>query len=234
MAKRNKKAEPAPVFERVFRPRTENQQRLVEAIRNNTIVVAIGPAGCGKTALCSQTAVELLYNPESPIERIVVVRLIADTHNEHLGALPGDRIDKLIHFGAPVLDNLRQLLPEWELATMLQNNTLEIAPISHMLGRTFINTAVLVEEAQCLDDSMVLLLLTRIGQGSILLINGDPYQTVIPGRNGIETAALLVDGLPGCAVIRLDESDIQRHPLVRAVLARAEKLDIRIGKRLII
>ena len=233
MAKK-KKTELTPAFEKTFRPRTENQRLLVEAIRNNTIVVAIGPAGCGKTALCSQTAVELLFNPESPIERIVVVRLIADTHNEHLGALPGDRTDKLIHFGAPVLDNLRQLLPEWKIATMLQDHTLEIAPISHMLGRTFVNTAVLVEEAQCLDDSMVLLLLTRIGQGSILLINGDPYQKVISGRNGIETAARLVEGLPGCAVVRLNESDIQRHPLVRAVLARAAQLDISISKKLII
>lgn len=209
---------------RPFKPRTENQRALVEAIQTQTVVVVQGAAGTGKTALCIQTSMAMLFDETHPINKVVVVRLISDTHNEHLGALPGDKNNKLEHFAAPVLDNLRQCMTEWDLNNVIENNALEILPVSHVLGRTFINTAVVVEEAQNLDKAMVLLLLTRIGKNSVMMLNGDPAQSLIWGRNGIHYAADIVEGIKDCTVIRLPESEIQRHPVIKAILQRAKEI----------
>lgn len=211
---------------RPFSPRTDAQRYLVQAIKSSTLVVVQGAAGTGKTALCTQTSLEMVFDEDHAINKLVIVRLICDTHGEHLGALPGEKMDKLFHFAAPVLDNLQQVMPSADIEALIADRTIEVLPVSHVLGRTFVNTAVVVEEAQNLDDSMVLLLLTRIGKGSVMMLNGDPEQAVIGGRNGIHYAARLVEGLAQCAVVRLPESDIQRHPVVKAVLARAKELTL--------
>lgn len=210
---------------RPFTPRTPAQHDLVRAIQENTIVVVRGAAGTGKTALCAQTALQMIFDDDNPIERLVIVRHVPKTFGEDSGALPGGEWDKMAPYSAPVLDNLRQMLNMEYIEAMIEDKTLEILPMSFVLGRTFANCAVIIEEAQNLDAQMVLLLATRVGKNSVLMFNGDPAQAVVRGRNGMNYAKALVEGIKDCAVIELPESDIQRHPVIKAILQRARQLE---------
>ncbi len=205
-----------------FAPKTPQQKRLVQSIWNNTITIACGPAGTGKTCLSIQALLEHLKSRQ--LERIICIRLAADTCDEHLGALPGEYQDKMAPFMGPVIDSLAQICTSTELRYYLENKCIETIPVSYLRGRTFLKTGVLVEEAQNLSADMILTTLTRIGSGSKMVINGDPRQVDISGRNGIVYATRLVEGLPNTDVVYFTEEDVQRHPLTREILRRAEQL----------
>lgn len=206
-----------------IQPVNSQQRALIKSIRYKTITIATGAAGTGKTLIAIATLLDLLR--ERHIRKIVIVRLISDSFDEHLGALPGEKDSKLLHFGGSVIDNLEQILNKTEISAMFAKGLIEITPVSHARGRSFVDTGVLVEEAQNLTDSMVLLLLTRVGQNSRLVFTGDPDQVDYPDRCGINYAAALISGLKDAEVVKMDsETGIVRHPIISHILKKAKSL----------
>jgi phosphate starvation-inducible PhoH-like protein len=206
-----------------FHPRNEAQKYLQTSIRQNSITLVTGPAGTGKTGLSIQTLIDMYK--DRYLEKIVIVRLITDTFDEHLGALPGEKEEKLYHFLGPILDNLLQILTPGEVEYFISKKLIEVIPVSHLRGRSLVNAGVLVEEAQNMTPAMLLTLLTRIGTGSRIVINGDPEQADFYNRNGISYALKLLDGLQDVGIIKFTDIHIERHPIIKEILARARQLD---------
>mgnify|MGYP006426667111 CR=1 FL=1 len=208
----------------IFQPRNSQQQKLLDSIYSNDITVVSGPAGSGKTLLSIQSLYRLYK--QDKIRSIKVIRLIADTFGESLGALPGDSIEKLWDFAGPILDNLQQIIKEGELTDMFANKKIEIIPVSRVRGRSFNNAGVMIEEAQNMSKEMIIACLTRIGENSKFIVNGDPYQSDFYDRNGISYAIDLCQGLAQTGIIRFKDDDIVRHPIIKALLQRKKQLEL--------
>lgn len=206
-----------------FPPKNSQQQRLQDSIYSNSITVVSGAAGTGKTLISIQSLYRLYKKGD--IDSIKVIRLISDTFGESLGALPGDTLEKLWDFAGPILDNLQQVIPQGELLTLFENKQIEVIPVSRVRGRSFNNCGVIIEEAQNLSNEMLIACLTRIGENSHFIVNGDPYQSDFFGRNGIEYAIKLCEGLPDTGVIRFSNSQIVRHPIIIQLLERCKELE---------
>jgi phosphate starvation-inducible PhoH-like protein len=205
-----------------FQLRSPVQRHVVKAIKNNDITVISGPAGSGKTLLSIWAAYQLLKDESDVTERIVIIRLAAETCGEKIGALPGGLDEKLGYLANPIIDNLRQFLTDGEIRYMLEKNIIEVLPVSHARGRSFQNSVVIAEEIQNLDHAMVLTLVTRIAEGSRMVLNGDPNQVDVLGRNGIRYAINLMRGLEGVATAEMGLTDVHRHPLIAKILARVD------------
>jgi phosphate starvation-inducible PhoH-like protein len=210
-------------LEQKFRP-TPDQKEFVQSIWRNDITVCTGSAGVGKTAMTLQTFLDLME--QNHINKIICIRLVSDTCDEHLGALPGEISQKLSPFLAPIIDNLRQLITPAQIDYLISKEKLEVIPVSLVRGRTFANCGVLVDEAQNMSDHMILTVLTRIGEKSRMVICGDPEQVDIPGRNGIVYARKLIHNLDGIGEVYLDDSNIRRHPLIGSILKKARELKL--------
>ncbi len=208
-----------------FKPRSAQQRHAVRSIHENDITLLLGPAGTGKTLLSCWASYLMLRDKEHPIEKVVIVRLAAETCGESIGALPGEIEDKLGHLAAPIIDNLSLFIKKGEIEYLVENKKIEVVPVSHARGRSFMNCAVIIEEIQNLDFHMVLTLLTRLGPNSKLILNGDPAQVDIPGRNGVAYAQALLRDLPGVGYFEFTTEDIERHPLVRAIVERSQEIN---------
>jgi Phosphate starvation-inducible protein PhoH, predicted ATPase len=207
-----------------FELKSARQREVFRAIKEKDVVLICGPSGSGKSLVSIWSGICLLNNAESTIQRIVVVRLAADTCGEDIGALPGNKQEKLLHLAGPVIDNMTQFMSHQQAVGLFEQGIIEILPISHLRGRSFHNTFLIVEEIQNLDDTMVLTVLTRLSAGSKMVLNGDLNQVDIYGRRGVQVAKQLLDGIPQATVVELDATDIYRHPFVRAVVERAAKV----------
>jgi len=203
-----------------FRLQSATQRHVVKAIHQNTITVISGPAGSGKTLLSAWAAYQLLKDTDDETSSIKIVRLAAESCGERIGALPGGLEEKLGFMAGPIIDNLVHFCELGEINYMLSNNVIEIIPISHCRGRSFSNCVVICEEVQNLDANMVLTLITRIGPGARMILNGDPNQVDIPGRNGISWAISTLTGLDEVAICEMGLSDIARNPLIEKILER--------------
>jgi len=202
------------------RPKDEAQRLLVNSIMNNSLTIVSGPAGSGKTLLCIQSMYTLLVSGK--IDKIIVIRLITETCQESLGALPGEKDEKMLPFLMPIVDNLSVFLPQNEISRLVDKGLIEIIPVSHCRGRSFINCGIVIEEAQNLSAEMALTILTRIGLGSHMVFNGDEGQIDIRGRTGLTHLKDLCFGLSDCGVINLTYNQVYRHPLVKEILRRVE------------
>ena len=203
----------------------DRTQRLAnQSCKQNDLTVLCGAAGTGKSLISIYSAYQLYKSSESPIDKIIIIRLAADTMGEHIGALPGEKNDKLMHLAAPIIDNFEQFCTMGEIKYMVENGKIETIPVSHTRGRSFRNCAIIVEEAQNLSDDMVLTILTRLGENSKLMITGDPMQCDFGGRNGMNYCLRLVDGLDSVGIFKFDAIDIKRHPLVKAIVLKHEEL----------
>lgn len=203
-------------FRRHVRPRSPNQEALMEAIADKGVVVALGPAGTGKTYLAIAKAVEALE--EGRVERIVLTRPAVEA-GESLGFLPGDMQEKLAPYLRPLYDALNDRLGGKRLKALLLDGGIEIAPVAFMRGRTLNNAFVVIDEAQNCTYGQLKMLLTRLGWHSTMVMTGDPDQTdLLPGMSGLPDIAARLENLPDVAVIRLAEMDIVRHPLVASML----------------
>lgn len=159
------------------------------------------------------------------INKIYVVRLVAETFGEKIGSLPGELKEKTSYCLGPIMDNLSKFLPAGEIQYLVDKNVIESIPVSHCRGRSFSEAGLLVEEAQNMSDSMVFCIITRLaGTDSRLVINGDPMQTDFADRNGILYAAHLLKNLEGVGNIYMDDKHIIRHPLLSEILKRAKAL----------
>jgi phosphate starvation-inducible protein PhoH and related proteins len=192
------------------------QQQFMDAVDNQSVVLALGPAGTGKTYLAIAKAVESLE--AGKVSRIVLSRPAVEA-GESLGFLPGDMQEKLAPYLRPLYDALTERLGNKRLKAMLADGIIEIAPVAYMRGRTLSECFVVIDEAQNCTYTQVKMLLTRLGWRSTMVLTGDPDQTdLLPGISGLADIAAKLERLPDIPVVRLAEGDIVRHPLVASML----------------
>jgi phosphate starvation-inducible PhoH-like protein len=192
------------------------QQQLMDAIDAQSVVLALGPAGTGKTYLAIAKAVEALESGK--VSRIVLSRPAVEA-GESLGFLPGDLQEKLAPYLRPLYDALTERLGTKRLKQMLADGIIEIAPVAYMRGRTLSECFVVIDEAQNCTYTQIKMLLTRLGWRSTMVLTGDPDQTdLLPGISGLADIAGRLEKLPDIPVVRLAEGDIVRHPLVASML----------------
>jgi len=202
-------------------PRTRNQERLVMALQNPDahIVVTAGPAGTGKTYLAMQAAIKALK--EGDIDRIVMTRPAVGVEGEQHGFLPGNLVAKMEPWTRPLLDVMREYYRPQDIVAMIEDQVVEIAPLAFMRGRTFKNSWIIADEMQNATPAQVKMLMTRIGQGSKIVITGDVEQADRnQGDNGLLDLCqrLQASGVDGIAVCELQTRDVQRHKIIGDVL----------------
>ena len=198
------------------KPRSKNQAELMEAIDSHNLVMALGPAGTGKTYLAVAKGVEALEKGE--VGRIVLSRPAVEA-GESIGFLPGAMEDKLAPYLRPLYDALSDRLSPGQLKHMLAEGVIEIAPIGFMRGRTLNNAFIVIDEAQNCTYTQLKMLLTRLGWHSTMVITGDPAQSdLLPEFSGLAKAGERLEKLEGAAVVTLEGQDVVRHPLVADML----------------
>ena len=205
----------------VVRARTATQDTYLRALSAHELVFAEGPAGTGKTWLAVGHAITLLER--GAVERLILSRPAVEA-GERLGFLPGDMREKIDPYLRPVYDALHDFMDARMVERGLQTGMIEIAPLAFMRGRTLTNAVVLLDEAQNTTSMQMKMFLTRLGEGSRMIINGDPSQTDLPAgqKSGLAEAIRLLSGVEGIAHVRFREADVVRHDLVRRIVAAYE------------
>ena len=213
----------------LVKARTPNQRRLVEAVKQNDMVFAIGPAGTGKTYTAVAMAVRALKNKE--VRRIILTRPAVEA-GENLGFLPGDLRDKLDPYLQPLYDALRDMIPQQKLLGYWEDSTIEIAPLAFMRGRTLDNAFVILDEAQNATSSQLKMFLTRMGRNAKFVITGDITQIDLPRhqQSGLVQATKLLEGIEGIGIIQLDNSDVIRHKLVTRIIRAYDSITVNAGE----
>jgi phosphate starvation-inducible PhoH-like protein len=201
---------------KTLKPKSEGQAALINAIDAHNLVLALGPAGTGKTYLAVAKAVEALE--AGRVGRIVLSRPAVEA-GESIGFLPGDMEDKLAPYLRPLYDALSDRLSMKRVKALMAEGLIEIAPIGYMRGRTLNNAFVVVDEAQNCTYVQLKMLLTRLGWHSTMVVTGDPQQSdLLPGVSGLADIAERLKLVPDIAVVQLAERDIVRHPLVASMI----------------
>ena len=202
---------------KIIRPQTQNQVKLVEMMRKNDMVFAVGPAGTGKTYVGVALAVKALK--EKQVRRIILTRPAVEA-GENLGFLPGDLKEKLDPYMQPLYDALRDMIPTEKLNAFIESGIIEIAPLAFMRGRTLDNAFVILDEAQNTTHAQMKMFLTRMGRNAKFMITGDPGQIDLPRKvsSGLKEAMLILQNVQGIAFLHLDDKDVVRHPLVRSII----------------
>jgi phosphate starvation-inducible protein PhoH and related proteins len=220
-------ARSGPISVKPFEGRTEHQRRYLEAIQKRSLTFGIGTAGTGKTFLAVASAVRALRAGE--VKRLVVTRPVVEA-GEHLGFLPGDLQAKLNPYMRPVYDALSELIDFEDVPRLEEQNVLEIAPLAYMRGRTLAHSFVILDEGQNTTVPQMRMFLTRLGEGSRMVVTGDPTQSDLPRgvRSGLLDAVGRLQGFADIGVVEFDARDIQRHPLVEQIV-RAYEAPTRIG-----
>ena len=198
-------------------PRSEKQKKYVRALKESEIIISAGPAGTGKTFLAVAVALTMLL--EKKIERIILSRPAVEA-GERLGFLPGDMRDKVDPYLRPLYDSLYDLLDFEKIQKKIEVGDIEIAPLAFMRGRTLKNSFAILDEAQNATDTQIKMFLTRIGENSKIVINGDPSQIDLPNKNlsGLNRSKKLLGHLKEISVVDFDHTDVVRHPLVSKIV----------------
>ncbi|WP_263786424.1 PhoH family protein [Salinibacter grassmerensis] len=202
----------------IIKPRSANQERLVQSAATNDVVFAIGPAGTGKTYLAVALAVAALNNHE--VDKIVLSRPAVEA-GEELGFLPGDFYEKVAPYLRPLYDALGEMMPRDELAESLEQDRVEVVPLAYMRGRTLKSSFVILDEAQNATTSQMKMFLTRLGPHSRAVVTGDITQTDLQDRNasGLIQVQHILKGVDGIEFVYLEREDVERHRLVRDIIA---------------
>ncbi|HUX06009.1 MAG TPA: PhoH family protein [Acidobacteriota bacterium] len=216
---------------RVIYPRSINQRAYIRAIQNHDMAFGIGPAGTGKTYLAAAAAVVALR--ENEVKRLILTRPALEA-GEKLGFLPGDMTAKVDPFLRPLYDALNELMGFDKVAQNLERGIIEIAPLAFMRGRNLNDSFIILDEAQNTTSPQMKMFLTRMGNRSRMVINGDITQIDLPKNEkcGLLEAIELLAGLPGLAFIYFEKSDIVRHPLVERIVQAYEERDAAEGESL--
>ena len=201
---------------KTIKPKSPGQAQLMEAIDEKNLVMALGPAGTGKTYIAISKAVEALE--AGRVGRIVLSRPAVEA-GESIGYLPGDMEDKLAPYLRPLYDALTDRLSVKRMRALMAEGAIEIAPVGFMRGRTLNNAFVVIDEAQNCTYMQLKMLLTRLGWSSTMVVTGDPNQSdLLPGISGLADVADRFEAVSNIAVVRLADRDIVRHPLVAEML----------------
>lgn len=215
---------------RMVRPKTAGQKRYVDAIRENTITFGIGPAGTGKSWLAVAMAVQALHARQ--VQRIILTRPAVEA-GERLGFLPGDLMAKIDPYLRPLYDALYDMVDTEAAMKLIERQTIEVAPLAFMRGRTLNNSFIILDEAQNTTPEQMKMFLTRIGFGSKVVVTGDISQIDVPdGRSGLVGLENKLSGVESLAFITLDGSDVVRHRIVADIVAAYERSDARMNERL--
>jgi phosphate starvation-inducible PhoH-like protein len=214
---------------RFVRPRTDGQARYVRAMRENDLVLCIGPAGTGKTYLAVGMAVTLLR--QAAVKRIVLVRPAVEA-GERLGFLPGDIVAKVNPYLRPLFDALNDLMEPEQVKRYMENDIIEIVPLAYMRGRTLNQSAIILDEGQNTTVPQMKMFLTRMGMNSKIIVTGDITQVDLPRqmRSGLIDAVHRLRNLERIGIVYLDEHDIVRHPLVQQIVKAYEEEKTRKGR----
>ena len=213
-----------PGSRKVIRPKSEGQRRYVKAIRENDVVIGIGPAGTGKTYLAVALAVDALY--KNRVRRIVLARPAVEA-GESLGFLPGDMQEKVDPYLRPLYDALEDMMAPERVRKALDDQTIEIAPLAYMRGRTLSDAFVILDEAQNSTTLQMKMFLTRLGVNSKVVITGDKTQIDLPRKedSGLLQVETLLSGVDGIEFIYLDDTDVLRHRLVKDIIRAYARAD---------
>jgi len=200
-----------------IKPKSVNQQKLVQLVKENDLVFALGPAGTGKTYISVALAVRALKNKW--VKKIIITRPAVEA-GENLGFLPGDLKEKIDPYLRPIYDALNDMLPFEKLKYYMEREIIEIAPLAYMRGRTLNNAFILLDEAQNTTPMQMKMFLTRMGPDSKMIITGDATQIDLPTRqqSGLKDASRILSGVKGIGFIELSEKDVVRHRLVRDII----------------
>ena len=207
---------------KTVRARTLNQKKMVQSIERNDIVFAIGPAGTGKTYTAVALAVRALKNKQ--VRKIILTRPAVEA-GENLGFLPGDLKEKIDPYLRPLYDALDDMIPADKLGYYMTTRTIEIAPLAYMRGRTLDNAFIILDEAQNSTDGQLKMFLTRIGGNAKAIITGDVTQIDLPPKvkSGLEKSVRILQNIDGIGHVELDEEDVVRHKLVKAIIKAYDK-----------
>lgn len=206
------------------KPKTPTQLEYFNAIQENEIVFAIGPAGTGKTYLAVAFAISALNNKQ--VTKVVLARPAVEA-GESLGFLPGDLSEKIDPYLKPLLDALEDMLPYEKLQNYLEKNIIEIVPLAYMRGRTLNNSFVILDEAQNATTMQMKMFLTRLGPNSKAIINGDVTQIDLPKKenSGLIQVEKILQGIDGVSFVYFNKSDVVRHRLVKEIINAYEKFN---------
>lgn len=207
---------------RPIRAKTENQQMLVKAYNKQDLMFVVGPAGTGKTYTAIALAVKALKNKE--VRKLILSRPAVEA-GEKLGFLPGDMKEKIDPYLRPLYDALEEMIQPARLKEMLEDGTIQIAPLAFMRGRTLSDAVVILDEAQNTTSAQIKMFLTRMGFNTKMIVTGDCTQIDLPvaQRSGLEEAMRILKGVKGISLIEMNKKDIVRNPLVTRIVDAYEK-----------
>jgi phosphate starvation-inducible PhoH-like protein len=205
------------------RPKTAGQKQFVDAVRDNTVTFAIGPAGTGKSYLAVALAVQALQAKE--VNRIILTRPAVEA-GERLGFLPGDVLAKVDPYLRPLYDALYDMLDPEAVGRLMERGVIEVAPLAYMRGRTLNDSFIILDEAQNTTAEQMKMFLTRLGFGSKIVVTGDVTQIDLPegrGRSGLPALESVLDGIPDLAFVHLGSRDVVRHRIVQDIVDAYER-----------
>ncbi len=209
---------------KLIKAQTANQRKMVELMKKNDMLFAVGPAGTGKTYTAVALAVKALKEKE--VRKIILTRPAVES-GENLGFLPGDLKEKLDPYMQPLYDALRDMMPYEKLDSYIESGVIQIAPLAFMRGRTLDNAFVILDEAQNTTHAQMKMFLTRMGKSAKFVINGDPGQIDLPRKqvSGLKESLLALKDIKGIAMVYLDDKDVIRHRLVKEVIAAYKSIE---------
>ncbi|MAZ76899.1 MAG: phosphate starvation-inducible protein PhoH [Micavibrio sp.] len=209
---------------KLISPRSPNQAAYIDAIKHHDMVFGIGPAGTGKTFLAVASAVHMFQ--QGHVERMIFCRPAVEA-GENLGFLPGDMREKIDPYLRPIMDALHEMMPGETINKKMENGDIEIAPLAYMRGRTLKNAFVVLDEAQNTTSMQMKMFLTRMGQGTHMIITGDPSQTDLPNHveSGLKEATRILNNVDDIPFIQFNAKDVVRHKLVTKIIKAYDKHD---------
>lgn len=212
-----KEFKPTPVS-----ARNPNQKEYIKSIKQNVITITSGPAGTGKSFISVAIAIEKIYSGE--IDKIIVTRPVLEACGERMGFLPGSLSEKIDPYLKPIWDAIDELLPPEE-AKKFKHDNIEVCPLAFMRGRSLKRRYIIADEMSNATEKQILMLITRIGEGSTLIMNGDPTQSDLPGdlQGGLIRIINIIQSDPDVGIVTFNKSDIVRHPIIARILSLIEK-----------